>query len=380
MKRNNSYSTAILICLLLVQYSCELKAEDKTLKLTGWGYGEPEKVIPDAAEVGFDEIILWSHDVNYIQPWVEIGKKYSIDIYGSIFLNNISSWKAKKPGKAVPLQEMNERENLALKRIQNDTNKGKSNYQQGGETYQEIEVLTNELLCFHHPEVLNHFKEQIKSCLTIPGIKGIAFDIFGYRNYRRCYCRKSMELFQQYWSQHPDSPYDKALNDFSLQTLVDFNNDMADCTRSINPNITITNHVYPVFLPEPLYGNRLNLDECCQTAAWFFEPFWDYEKIKNYSQIIFGEEKKYYPDSEGAALIGYTEKMLDTYKDPNRVEKELQAIIDSEGDRIHVCVMNEVLDNKQVRNIFKKFFNPAEKKTKANATLPASSTNKPKEK
>src|SRR5208337_2720697 len=161
---------------------------------------------------------------------------------------------------------------------------------------------------------------------SVEGLRGIAFDFFGYRNYHCCYCPRSMQLFEQYRKRHPELAADKALDAFSLESLVDFNNSLAAYARQVNPNLKIITHVYPVFLPEPLYGNRLDVDECGQTAAWFFEPFWDYEKTRQYSRIIFGEAKAYFPRCEGTALIGiYDQPGKFSVKTPERVAEELQA-------------------------------------------------------
>ena len=58
-----------------------------------------------------------------------------------------------------------------------------------------------------------------------------------------------------------------------------------------------------MFLPEPLYGNRLDVDFCGQTAAWHFEPFWSYEKIRACTRVICSEEKEYFSRPEGMAIL-----------------------------------------------------------------------------
>ncbi|MFA5864073.1 MAG: hypothetical protein WC975_05230 [Phycisphaerae bacterium] len=356
---------SFLIYVMLFSGLNDLLAKGKFIELVGWGGGVPQEIVPAAADTGFTDIAVWQHDPAYLKSLVKEGKKYGLGIYSSIFLNDTAAWKAKYPNLPPPLQEMNAQENQALTRINKDTSKGKSNYQYGGEPVQKIEVLTTELLCFHDPKVVQFFKDQIKSVLSVPGIKGIAFDFFGYRNYHCCYCKHSLELFKQFQQKHPGMAPDKTLDAFSLETLVAFNNELAEYTRAVKPAAKVTTHVYPVFLPDPLYGNRLDVDICGQTAAWFFEPFWSYDKIKNYTRIIFGKEKRYYPRSEGSALIGiYDRPRTHAPKSPERVEKELQAILDGGGDRVQVCSMNDVLGNKQYKAIFRKYFKQT--KTKQN--------------
>ena len=327
------------------------------MHLTGWGGGKPEEIVPLAADTGFDEIIVWSQDPKYLRTLIDVGREHGVAIYASLYLNDVSDWKRRHPDTPAPLQVMNDEENRAVERLQKDTTPDKSQYQFGGEPVQPHEVLNEDLLCFHHEEVAEFFRGQIRELATVEGLRGIAFDYFGYRNYHSCYCPHSMDLFEQYQRSHPELALDKALDAFSLDSLVDFNNSLIAYVRQVNPNLKTATHIYPVFLPEPLYGNRLDVDECGQTAAWFFEPFWGFEKIRQYSRTIFGSEKACFPRCEGAALIGvYVRPSYYAAKTPERVAEELKAILDGGGDHVQVCSMNDVLRNEPYRAVFKKFF------------------------
>jgi hypothetical protein len=332
-------------------------AENGFVQLTGWGGGKPEEVVPQAAEAGFTELIVVNHDTNYLYRLVEAGRPHGIGAYACIHLSDIKDWQKRRPGIAPPLQEMNPEENAALARVEADQTRGKSCYQYGGEPHQPVEVLTSPLLCFHTPEVVEFFKEQVRDILAGPGLKGVAFDFFGYRNYRCCRCARSMAAFEAWHRQHPALARDKALDQFSLETLVDFTNTLARYARSLRPGIKVQCHVYPVFLPEPLYGNRLDVDYCGQTAAWYFEPLWDMEKIRDYTRVIFGQEKKYFQRAKGVALVGvYNRPDLYPVKGPDRLAQELQAILDGGGDRVQVCSFNDVLNDPPTLEVFKRFF------------------------
>ena len=333
------------------------RAESGFVQLTGWGGGNPEEIVPQAAEVGFNEIIVVNHDTNYLRRLVEAGRQHGIGIYSSIFLSDVKDWQKRRAGIAPPLQEMNQEENAALDRIEADKTRGKSRYQYGGEPFQPVEVLTSPMLCFHVPEVPAFFKEQVRDILSVPGIKGIAFDFFGYRNYRCCRCARSMAAFEAWHRQNPALSREKTLDQFSLETLVEFTNSLAHYARSIRPGAKVQCHVYPVFLPEPLYGNRLDVDYCGQTAAWYFEPLWSIGKIRDYSRVIFGQEKKYFQRAEGVALVGvYNRPELYPVKGSDRLTQELQAILDGGGDRVQVCSFNDVLNDPPTREVFKRFF------------------------
>lgn len=347
----------VLLFLLALPAAAAPAGEVRPARLTGWGGGKPEEIVPQAAEVGFDEIFVWNHDHQYLKRLVAVAREHKIDVYSSIWLGDLADWKRRRPGVDPPLQEMDSAERAALERIKADKTKGKSGYQYGGEPVQEIEVLEAPLLCVHNPSVRSFFEEQIRDLLGVAGLRGIAMDYFGYQNYRCCRCPESLAALEAWRKQHPDLPPGEAQDRFSRETLVELVNALARCARTVRADALVACHVYPVFLPEPLYGNRLDVDFCGQTAAWYFEPFWSYEKIRAYAGVICGEEKKYWARPEGVAMIGvYTRPALYPFKSPERLTAELRAIFDGGGDRVQVCSLNDVLSDAATRDVFKRMF------------------------
>lgn len=67
---------------------------------------------------------------------------------------------------------------------------------------------------------------------------------------------------------------------FYRDALVAYYNKMIDYVKSKHPDFKVVVHVYPTFLPEPLYGNRTKADFYGQTVAWYFP--WDTDKITKY--------------------------------------------------------------------------------------------------
>ena len=364
-------SFLVIVSFLVMFGTNSLAAADKQfIQLTGWGGGKAEDVVSKAAETGFTELVVHHEKHENFTNFIKLGKQHGIGIYAWLFLGDIPAWEKAFPNLKPPLQVMNAAENKALERIQSDKTFGKSQYQSGGEPVNKIEVLTTPLLCLHDPRVLEAFKQQINEMLSVPGVKGVAFDYIGYQNYRCCYCEHSMKLFNKWNKNKPGVPYEQNLEMFSLETLVRFNNELTGYARSINPKAKIITHVYPVFLPEPLYGNRLDVDVCGQTAAWFFKPFWSYDKITKYSRVIFGEEKKYFPNSEGSAMNGiFSRSKKHAAKSPERIRKELQAILDGGGDRVQVCSMNDVLKDENIKKVFKNFFRKNDKQVEQKDAL-----------
>jgi hypothetical protein len=170
-------------------------------------------------------------------------------------------------------------------------------------------------------------KTNVKEILeTAPNLKGVALDMFGYQNYNCCYCPTSMKAFDEYCLKHKEMAKEDAWSSFNLETLVSFQNELCDYARTVRGNVKITNHVWPVYMPEPLYGNRLNLDYCAQTAAWFFEPFWNDNKITSYSKQIVFDADKYYKRQQGIPFVGYFHRNDYPVKSPERLTHEIDLI------------------------------------------------------
>jgi len=349
-------SVAVLSLLTPVAQP-EGEPPERFTQLMGWGGGDPATIVPAAAEAGFTDLIVWNQDPAYLTQLVQQAQPRGMGVYVSLYLGDVKDWKRRYPDTSPPMQEVNAEEQEAIARINADLKAKTSDYQYGGEPVSDkLEVFTNELLCFHDPRVPEFFRAQIRDILAVPGITGIAFDFFGYRNYRCCRCAKSMALLAEYQKAHPDLTEAEALQRFSLETLVDVQNDLADYARQVRPGTLVTGHVYPVYLPEPLYGNRLNWDTCGQTAAWFFEPFWSEEKVRSYGRVIAGDAKRYWPNAEGGALIGvYVRPGQYPVKGPERIERELRAILDGGVRCLQVCSLNDVLNDPGTRQVFRKF-------------------------
>ncbi|HUT90982.1 MAG TPA: hypothetical protein VMY37_15880 [Thermoguttaceae bacterium] len=347
----------VLLCSLLCLPSAAL-AQRRFSLLAGWGGGKPEEICPKAADVGFQEILVWNRDPAYLRHLIEVADGYDLKVYASVYLSDVKGWNKRFPGAPPPLQEMNAEEEAAAKRLEGDRRPGKGRCQFGGEPVSGLEVLTERMLCFHRPEVVSFLKEEIRDALRVERLRGVAFDFFGYRNYRCCRCGHSMERFEEFCAKNRQLSREAALDKFSLDTLVDFNNEMAAYARAVRPAVKVATHVYPVFLPEPLYGNRLDVDLCGQTAAWYFEPFWSMEKIRRYASVIAGEADKHHPRAEGVAMIGIHSdpRKFGLAKTPERVAEELQAILDGGCDKVQVCSMASVLNDEKMAAVFREFF------------------------
>lgn len=374
-----------------------------------------EDFIKKAADMGVTDIAETPS-----RELIALCQKHGVNVYPLVSFKP-EVWKTRFPDKKVPLQIMTPRQEQVLQNLNpakktngqpknwSVTEKQKrqierlrqsdatlsSDYQWGGEprrqyldqTFNE-EVLNRSLPCFHDPLVLEAMKRQIKAYMSYPGVAGIAFEGIGYQNYQDCHCPKSLRLYEDYCAENNALKNSETWKDFSFKTLVNFNNALADTVRELDPKAKTFNLIWPVYLPDPLYGNHLKIDFRGEVAAWFF--FWDPLKIEIYSSIICGKrtfwsattfspysttvdrhgapysektnsenKRNHWPDSQGVAFIGYHDaartKFLFPRKSPAKVESELRAILRGGSRLLMAGALTDIVDDPAVANVFKKF-------------------------
>jgi hypothetical protein len=220
-----------------------------------------------------------------------------------------------------------------MKALQADKDPRKHGYQFGGEPLPgHHDVLLQRLYCFDHPETAIYCREQIRRMLqACPDLTGVAFDFIGYQNYRCCHCDLSEKLFAAFRQKHRGLGAKRARVQFVLARLAAFTNALADDVRRMKSGAKTAIHAYPTFQPDPLYGNRLNVDYCCQTAAWFFTPYWRDRKIAAHAKTIVRDAKKYFPRQQGIPFVGLYVGRKSADKSVERFAHELRVIFASTG-------------------------------------------------
>jgi hypothetical protein len=250
---------------------------------------------------------------------------------------------------------MTEDEEAARRFITAGSNQYLIPYQFGGEPVMTNEVLATKIICFNDREARDLFEPMIDAIVSVPGIEGVAFDGFGYQNYHRCNCDHCQKLLAEYREKHPELSKDQAEVTFFRDTLVDYINYLADYARSRKKDLKTAIHVWPVFAADPLYGNRLDVDYCGQTAAWY--TLWPESKIAEYSRIIVGEARKYHQRQQGVGMIGYYDLPGKfPVKDATRVDMEIRTMIANGCRDIQVCSTGHVINNKDISAVFKRYF------------------------
>lgn len=350
------YRLAIAVVILLAG---SLLAAEPPVWRGGWAsMTKPEETIACAREIGFNALIFHG-PLERMQQWSAMTKAAGIESYYWF-----SPIVPEKDAELTPLaQVMSAEDEAALEKLRTVMDAKKGGYQFGGEPLparrdpasSDHDVLQARLLCFHRPETIAWCRKQISAMLTAcPDLTGVGLDYFGYQNYRCCLCPRSLELFDKYRSQHPDLPREKALEEFSRDTLVETINELSRYARGVRPGIKVTIHVYPTFLPEPVYGRRLDVDTCCETVAWFFEPYWSADKIADYTLRVTHRTGSPFPGTRGVPFFGLYVGRPDADKSPQRLAEELAIIRRHAGlSALSVCSFNEFVKHEPMRRVMK---------------------------
>lgn len=316
----------------------------------GWGgLADLEKVVECAKEIRFNALIV-NGPKERMKEFAELTQENGIESYYWFSLTA-------RGGEILCFRQvMSEEEQTRLDEIEAEKDPRKSGYQFGREPLPgRREVLRSALLCFHRQEVAEHSRKCIREMLdACPALTGVAFDYFGYQNYHCCRCPRSQELLAEFRRAHPDLGEDEALKRFSLDSLVKFTNELADFVREVRPQAKTAIHIYPVYQPEPLYGNRLDVDYCCQTVAWFFEPYWDLKKVERYTRIVVEEQNRYHRRQQGIPFVGVYVGRKSADKPPERLAEELRTIHRVAGNTsLSVCTFNDFVKDLRLRKVVK---------------------------
>lgn len=326
-------------------------AGEKTYWRGGWGADKDiKKTVSKAKELGFNAIMqhYGLNDFKKLNELCKEAQKENIDIYYWIYLT------PKKDPEELWQQVSAEEAEKAIK-IKTDKDPFRHGYQHGGEPVnEETDVFMGELLCFHRPEVVKMMQDRIsKAFKECPDLAGIAFDYFGYKNYRCCRCPYSMKLFEEYYKKQPKgTDREKALEKFSLDELVKFNNELAAFVRKTKPGAKVVTHIYPTFIPNPVYGNLLDVDYCCQTVAWYFKPYWPLEKVKKYTEFVIGEDKKYHSRVKGIPFVGIYQSKPALSKPTDVFREELKTIRSCGTQSFSICPFRIFVQKPELGKVF----------------------------
>jgi len=355
MKWSNTCIAAIALSMAASWGFCA----DGPLTLVGWGidFKNLEAFMAEAEAVGFDVLITGSNDPDLLLRAVEAGAKHNIGVFACISpMGGLGRlWTKRYPDRPAPWQVMAADEEAALSFISAGKNNAITPYQWGGEPVMTNEVLTTRIICLSNEDARDLLKPPIDEIASVPGLEGLAFDGFGYQNYQRCHCEDCQRLSAEYVAAHPELPAEEAEVRFFRDALVGYINHLADYARSRRGDIKTSIHIWPVFAPEPLYGNRLDVDYCGQTAAWY--TLWPQEKIAEYSRRIVQDAQEYHQRQQGVGMIGYYDRPgTFPVKDAECVNMELSTMLAAGCRRVQVCSSLHVIRNADIADVFRRHF------------------------
>ena len=226
----------------------------------------------------------------------------------------------------------------------------------GGEPSAPLDLCATLIGCFLSDTNCVLAKAKIDRTLAAnPDAEGIAFDYIGYTNFRSCECDDCRARLAAYLKKLGLEENENSRNGFFRISLVSYINTLVDYVHGIRPGMKVTIHLYPVFLPDPIYGKDLRADTVQETVAWYFQ--WPDAKIADYTRRIHAGERQ--PGSVSVPFVGLnaaTGQAL-AHKTPARLEEELRIILAAGGRRLGVCNGGDMV-KPGYREVFAKYCRP----------------------
>lgn len=357
-------SLLTLCCLTLNGFSAEEQQAKRFTRFFAFGQLADGAMAEAAQAIGVTDITV---NIRKMEQ-VKLAHEYGMKAYAGFGPQGAKSMKMSPEeqalqnrlnGRDIPLPKNATPEEKAEKKQKVLEFVKESKTQYGGEPLPDApygDVIQETSRCFVGTNSYEIAKELLRKICAIEELDGVYFDYIGYPNFKGCYCDDCEALYHEGLAAQNLTDLPEHRTNFYREQLVRYNNTMVDFIKSLRPDFKVMTHVYPVFLAEPLYGNRLKTDFCGQTAAWYF--LWPREKIVEYSKIITAEQNRYFPEVKGVPFLGFYNvgpTSAFPVKTAERVEMELQAMLEGGADSVMICSLNSVLDNPEVSAVFKKY-------------------------
>ena len=352
-----SDKTIRVALLAILTATCALSrgqtALSKFERIFAWGMPRDEDTARAYSEIGVTDIRVAD------AQQLELALRFGMIPYCGTFSPRGRHRQVMSPGEEEHFAYINghdlkhlgpeERKNLVNRR------RIEMNHRYGGEPIAGLDNLNSaRIACFNSDADHEISKKALDAiCARVPGVKGIYFDYIGYSNFKGCYCDVCLSDCKAYLSGKslPDNRQNRDL--FYRELLVDYFNAMVDYVHQQYPDFKVVAHIYPVFLPDPLYGNRTKADFCGQTVAWYFP--WDEVKIADYTRITVEQANRYFKAVRGVPFVGLNRRPGSLWsKTPATLERELRTILQAGGRTLMVCNGSDMLEP-GIREVFRSF-------------------------
>lgn len=343
-------NSLLLLCLMAALGAA---GQPKFERFFAWSMPADETMAAQAAAMGVTDAVVSAGN----RKQLDLARRHGIRAYIAL-VPTVALWNRHRPDQPAPAQQMTpEEEALFTFRWENKAEGLNNPSHYGGEPLFDpstgrflTDVLGTRLLCLSHPESLRLLGKILDAYVATPGCDGIAFDFFGYMNLHGCHCGHCQQSYRAQLAAAGQADTPANWTAFQRERLIAANNQLVRHIRKNRPQLLTMTHIYPVFLPDPLYGKELEFDFCAETAAWYF--LWPTEKIADYSRRISA-----YP--AGVHFIGYYNPRL-TFpeKTPERVDLELRTMLHNGARHLSVCGFADVLKNPAIAAVFQTYLNP----------------------
>ena len=190
-----------------------------------------------------------------------------------------------------------------------------------------------------------------------PEAKAVCLDYIGYANYRGCRHPDCLRLLEAWLEREGLADTGENRDRFFEEQIVAYYAALYDAVKAYDPSVVVYAHLYPVFLPDPLYGSRLKLDYCAQTCAWYFR--WSAEKVRRYAETVVRGQRERWPFAHGVPFVAYGPWANgidpDFGKTPEDLDRELRAVLESGAECLSVHEIDSIIADPAVFTVFKKY-------------------------
>lgn len=244
------------------------------------------------------------------------------------YINVVDLWKQNAPS--------DERSKARVRRL------AESKCQFGGEPVTSLDTCPEPLPCFlSDTNGVKSVASLDKVLKDNPEADGVVFDYIGYTNLHSCECDGCKTRLKTWLEENGLEETETNRNRFFREGLVTYINALVDHVKRVRPEVKVSLHLYPAFLPDPLYGKDLKADFIQETVAWYFP--WPETKIADYTRKIL--ESRHLPGSVSMPFVGLEanpESVL-PLKTPERLEAEMKLILANGGTSLAVCNGDDML-------------------------------------
>ena len=303
--------------------------------LVGKSSDDIKKLAGQAKRLGFNVIIADSED-KPLEMLINAAKTEGIDVYRAYLFSRPDG-----PEQQVITIEEKKALNAKLKALKAKTYSDLD----GTEPVIKDDIVVKEMQCFDRSDTLAKMQDKLtRLSFHHPGLKGIAFDWIGYKNYYACFCENSTKAREEYAKNHPNLKPEEVLAAFSEESMVSFMNGLAAAVTKANPEWKSVCHLHPYFKPNPFFGAKLKINYVSYTASWFMSSNTEIAKVKAVAEKNVKDVKSTNKNVNGAPFIGiYSRSRPDAAKSADRITAELNAVKSAGAESVIVAELSELL-------------------------------------